>query len=166
VITDISEQKLTEQELREREKALEMQTNNLEEANTALRVLLQRRDEDRAELEEKVLFNVRQLIEPYMEKLNKSELNERQKAHLSVLKTNLKEIVEPFSRRLSHTYLKLTPTEIQVANLIRQGKTTKEIAELLNLSSRTIESHRKNIRKKMGLKDKKENLRTHLLSLQ
>jgi DNA-binding NarL/FixJ family response regulator len=62
--------------------------------------------------------------------------------------------------------MKLTPTEIQVANFIRQGKTTKEIAEMLNLSPKTIEFHRDNIRTKMGIKNKKINLRTHLMSIQ
>jgi len=59
----------------------------------------------------------------------------------------------------------LTPAEIQISNLIKQGKTTKEIADLLNLSDRTIETHRKNIRRKIGIRNKSENLRTHLLNI-
>ncbi len=67
---------------------------------------------------------------------------------------------------VDNTYLNLTPTEIQTANLIKQGKTSKEIAELVNLSTRTVEFHRDNIRKKMGVKNKKVTLRTHFLSIQ
>jgi DNA-binding CsgD family transcriptional regulator len=58
-----------------------------------------------------------------------------------------------------------SPNELQVANLIRQGKTSKEVARLLNLSIRTVDSYRDSIRKKLGLKNKKVNLRTYLASL-
>ncbi|MBW1829909.1 MAG: helix-turn-helix transcriptional regulator, partial [Deltaproteobacteria bacterium] len=84
---------------------------------------------------------------------------------VSILESNLKDIVSPFARELTRNYLKFTPTEIQVANLVKQGKTTKEIADLMNVSGKTIESHRKNIRKKLGIKNKKENLQTHLLNI-
>jgi PAS domain S-box-containing protein len=152
--------------VKERTRELEEKAKNLEEVNTALKVLLKRLDEDKQVLEEKVLFNMRQLIEPYLEKLKKSRLTDRQKNLLDILGSNLNDIVSPFARSFSNSLMKLTPTEIQVANLIRQGKTTKEIADLLNLSRKTIEFHRENIRAKIGIKNKKINLRTYLLSSQ
>ena len=166
IARNITEQVQGVQALREKKKELKIKTKSLEETNTALRVLLKKRDEDRTELEEKVLSNVKELVLPYLEKLKRTGLDQRQKTFASILESNIDDIISPFLRRMSSRYLGLTPAQIQVANLVRQGKRTKEIAELLDLSPKTIEDHRKNLRKKLGLKNKKANLRTHLLSIQ
>jgi len=163
VNADISKLKKTEKSLREREKDLEIQTQNLEETNTALNVLLKKRQEDKKELEDRILLNVRQLVHPYFEKLKDTELDSRQKTFVDILESNLEDITSPFLRKLSTDYLNLTPSEIQVATLIKQGKRTKEIAAFMNLSNSTIRFHRENIRKKMGLKHKKASLRSYLL---
>jgi PAS domain S-box-containing protein len=161
---DITDRKRADQALIEREKELEAKTSNLEELNTALRVLLKRREEDKTDLEEKVLSNVKELVMPYIEKLNKSRLDGSQKAYVSILESNLNDIISPFSRRLSSVYLDLTPTEMEIANLVKHGQTTKEIADVLNLSVRTVDTHRYNMRRKLGINNKKTNLRTHLNS--
>ena len=162
---EIEERKKTERILKENEKELENNTHELEEINAALSVLLKRREQDKKELEEKVLSNVKELIFPYVKKLQKSQLKDNQTTYLSIIESNLHDIVAPFLRRLSSKYSDLTPSEIQVADLVKEGKTTKEIAELLNSSIRAIEFHRSNLRKKLGLVNKKANLRSHLLSL-
>ena len=166
MVRDITERKLAEQALQEKEAELTLKAKNLEEVNTALRVLLERREKDKGELEEKVLSNVKDLVVPYLERLQKTSLDANQLSFVNILESNLNDIVSPFSRRLSSKYLGLTPTEIRVANLVKDGKTTKEIAEFMNLSDKTIQTHRDNIRKKMGIKHKKTNLRTYLSSLQ
>ena len=145
---------------------LEAKSNKLEEVNVALRILLKKREEDKTELERNMLFNVRELVLPYLDKLHSSGLKDKQKAYVDIIDSNLNDIVSPFLYVLSSRFLNLTPTEIQIANFIKHGKNTKEIAELLNLSSKTVETHRKNIRKKIGIKNIKGNLRTHLLSIQ
>jgi PAS domain S-box-containing protein len=165
VITDITERKKAERTLKERERELELKTYNLEETNTALKVLLKRRDEDRRELEEKVLLNIREVVVPYLEKLRKSGLDAKQSAYLGILESNLNDIVSSFTFRLSAAYLNLTPSEIKIANLVKQGKTNKEIAELLNISTRTAAFHRERIRKKLGIQNKKTNLKSYLSSL-
>lgn len=93
-------------------------------------------------------------------------MNQRQKIYLGIIQTNLDQILSAFTRDFSSIYYNLTPQEIQIANLIKQGRTTKEIAEIMALSLKTIEFHRTNIRKKLGLNTRKDNLRTHLLSYQ
>jgi DNA-binding CsgD family transcriptional regulator len=100
-----------------------------------------------------------------LEKLKRSSLNQTQEAYANILERLLSDVVSPFTHKLSTQHWNLTPTEIQVAHHIKDGKTTKEIAELLNSSMRAVEFHRENLRKKLGLKNKKINLRSHLLSL-
>lgn len=165
LVIDITERKKAEQALKEREKELAQKTMNLEELNTALKVLLDKRDDDKLRLEESILLNIHELVEPYSEKLRKSGLNELQKNLLEITASNLKEIVSSFAHTLSASYLRFTPTEIQIANLIKQGKTSKEISELLCVTPRAISFHRDNIRKKLGLNNKKTNLKTYLSSL-
>jgi PAS domain S-box-containing protein len=162
---DITDLKKIEGDLKEREKELQTETHNLEEVNTALRVLLKRVDEDKTEIEEKVLLNVKEMVIPYVKKLRNSGLNERQKTYLDILESSLNQIISPFSLRMSSSFLNFTPRELQVANLLREGRTNKEIGELLNSSPRTVACHRESIRKKLGLKNKKVNLKSYLLSI-
>lgn len=155
---------MLEQRVEERTQELRLKSESLEEMNTALKVLLKKREEDKNELEEKVIYNVKEMVQPFLEKLGRTRLDDRQRTFLEILKSNLDDIVSPFAKKLSTRYLNLTPSEIQIANLVKHGKTTKEIADLLSLSTRTIESHRDSIRKKLGIKNQKANLRTHLMS--
>ena len=111
------------------------------------------------------MSNIEELIEPYLEKIKRTGLDNKQQSLISVLESNLKDIASQFSSSLSSKLLKLSPTEIQVANLVKQGRSTKEIAGLMNLASTTVATHRRNIRKKFGISDKKTNLRTYLLSV-
>ncbi|RJX31894.1 MAG: PAS domain S-box protein [Desulfurivibrio sp.] len=166
--TDITYGKNIETELRKAHDELEQRvadrTRELEEINIALAVLLKKKREDTRELEQQIDANVRNLVEPYLAKLGKGPLTGEQKALVNILKTNLDEIITPFTSSLSSKFVQLTPTEIQVANLVKQGKRSKEIAELLNLSPGTINIHRKNIRKKLGLTNQRGNLQSVLSS--
>lgn len=164
-VKERKERKMAEEELRKREQALELKSRGLEEANTALKVLLQHREEDKATLEEQVLTNVRKLVLPYLENLKHLHLNENQAAQVKIAEENLKKIVSPFLRNLTSRYLELTPREIQVANLVKEGKTTKEMTEILNISATAVDFHRKNLRSKFGIKNKKTNLMAFLSAL-
>ncbi len=163
--TDVTARKRVEKALRKRESELAIKNINLEEANIALKVLLKKRDIDKTELEEKLLINIKELVEPYLRKLTISGLDERQKNYVEILESNLNDIVSPLSHTLSLKEFNFTPMEIKVANLIKQGRTTQEIADLLNISNKTVSFHRANVRKKIGIKNKRANLRSHLLSL-
>jgi len=175
-ITDITDQKKAEkalmkahaeleQRVKERTRELEINTQNLRETNIAMKVLLKKREEDRKDIEYNVLSNVKKLIDPYFDKIRKTKLDSRQKAFLNIMESNLQEITSQFARKISIGDLNLTPTEIQIANMIRHGNSSKEIAGFMNVSKRTVDAHRRNIRKKIGLDQKRANLRSYLLSL-
>ena len=148
--------------VQERTAELEQKTIGLEESNIALKVLMKQREKDKKELEKNILFNVNKLVGPSLEKLKKITSDNNQKVYLEVIESNLNEIISPFAPGLSANLSKLTPAEIQIADFIRQGRTTKEIASLLGLSPSTIAAHRQNIRKKLALTNKEKNLRTIL----
>jgi PAS domain S-box-containing protein len=162
---DITERKEAKEALKERTIRLEIEKKSLAELNTAMKVLLEKREADKSKLEEYVLANVKRLIEPYFEKIKKTKLNDQQGAFLRIIESNLNEIISPFTKEVSLEYFNLTSTELQIAKKIRQGYTTKKIAAFMNISPRTVETHRKNIRRKIGLEGKKANLRSHLLSI-
>jgi PAS domain S-box-containing protein len=153
-----------EQRVKERTAELEAKTHRLEDLNTTLRVLLEKRQEDKDDLEERMVCNIKQLIIPYVETLITCTTDVQHREMLKTMHGNLHSITSCFSRNLSSGYLNLTPKEIQVASLIKEGKTTKEIAEFINTSLKTVEVHREHIRKKLGLKHRTANLRTHLLT--
>ncbi|MBA4396892.1 MAG: hypothetical protein C0394_05860 [Syntrophus sp. (in: bacteria)] len=164
-LMDISERKQAMEELKKKEQDLAAESHRLHEMNTALKVLLRQREEDRQEMEKKVLSNIRKLVLPYVEKLSHTPMSAVQAGYLDVIDANLKNVISPFLRTLTAVHMDFTPREIEVANLVREGKTAKEIAGLLNLSIRSVEFHKDNIRRKLGLSNKKINLRTHLMAL-
>ncbi|MBT8351482.1 MAG: PAS domain S-box protein [Deltaproteobacteria bacterium] len=164
LIQEVDERKRAEETLLNREVEYKAQSQHLEEVNTALKVLLKQREDDKKELGESVLSNVKELIAPYVERLNKSKLDTNQNTLVNILESNLSNIISPFISKVSSKYFNFTPMEIRVANLVKDGKTNKEIADLLFLSKNTILFHRHNIRSKLGLKNRKINLRSHLLS--
>ena len=164
-IRDITELKQIESSLLKREADLREKAHQLEEINTALKVLLRRREEDKKDLEESLLTNVKESILPFLEKLKKTRLDENQKTYLGIVESQLGEIISPFLKSLSSRFTNLTPMEIKVAKLIKEGKSSKEIAEILGVAEQTILTHRNNLRAKLGLRNEKANLRSHLMSL-
>ena len=162
---EIEERKKIESVLKKRERELKSKSGNLERMNTALKVLLKNRDEDKVEFEEKILSNVKELVMPYISKLKHMRLNNTQMDYVEILESHLGGIISPFLQNLKSKYFNLTPREIEIASLVKEGKTTKDISDILGCSRQTVDFHRFNIRNKLGMRHKKANLRSHLLSL-
>ena len=164
-VSDITERKETEKELLKAEKELRIRAEELTESNAALKVLLKQREQDQADFENNILSNIKHLIMPYIEKLKRNKLEQDELAYLNIIESNLNEIVSPFATKLSFQFLDFTPREIMIADLIKDGKQDKDIMEILHISIDTVKTHRKNIRKKLGIYGKRINLRTKLLTL-
>lgn len=163
---NITQMILIQEELRAKEEQLRQEAEKLEETNIAMKVLLDYRNRDKQELENRFLANIRELVLPYLEKLNTSKLQQREKALISIIEEHLHDISSPFLNRLSALHLLLTPQELEVSLLVRQGKSSQEISDILNISVATVSFHRKRLRKKLCLENRSQNLRTYLLSLQ
>lgn len=155
---DITERNLAQTQL-------EKHAKELENANTALRVLLQQVKENKTEMEDKVLDNFARLVKPYLDILEENLANTQQHEYVRMIQENIKKITSDFSQKLSSSYLGLSPREIQIADLVRHGRSNKESACILNVSVNAVEFHRNNLRKKLGIQNKKVNLRTYLLSM-
>jgi PAS domain S-box-containing protein len=164
VIRDITARKQAEESLMKRERELQAKSHELGELNTALKVLLNQRERDKSDLEERLVLTVEELVLPYVDELKKRRTDAKDIAHVNILETNLKNILSPFTHKLSSKYLKLTNREVRIADLIKEGRTSKEIADLMNVTDSTVNIYRYRIRKKLGL-NKDENLRMYLATL-
>ena len=162
---DITALKLVEEALRESREELQEQKQGLEEANIALKVLLKHRENDKLELEKNVLTNVKTLVLPYVEKLKEVPLKPRNKTLVEIIENHLKDIISPLLQKFSNAKIILTPQEIKVVALIKDGKSSKEISDILTISETSVNFHRKNLRKKFGLKNRQMNLRSYLISM-
>ena len=160
---DITDRKKAEEALRQREEELSIKSRNLEEMNAALKVLLKQREDDRYQMEENVLTNVKTSIIPYLEKLKKGALSKQQKTYIKMIEDQISEIIAPFLRSLSRSSFDLTPQELRVADMVKNGHTTKDIADVLKISTKTVDYHRDNLRRKLGIRNQKTNLRSFLL---
>lgn len=162
---EITALKLTEEALKKSQEELFEQKQSLEEANIALKVLLKQREADKLELENKVLTNVKDLVMPYVKKLKNSQLKPKDKTLVEIVETHLNDVITPLLQRFANAKIMLTPQEMQVAGLVKDGKTSKEIADILNVTEATVNFHRKNLRVKFGLTNQRSNLRSYLMSI-
>jgi DNA-binding NarL/FixJ family response regulator len=166
----IKEKLKIEKELRRtqllQENIIEDRTKSLQETNTALTVLLEKQRDNVKDIEERISEGIMRQITPIIVKLKQLASSEEQKMYLELLNIEVNTIVSSHSSRLSTFAANLTPTELQIASLIKKGRTTKEISSILGNSIRTVESHRARIRKKIGLNDRNTNLESYLSKLE
>ncbi|CAD7839204.1 MAG: hypothetical protein [Olavius algarvensis Delta 4 endosymbiont] len=144
---------------------LEKANYNLENANQALKALLDQREIEKRSIEQSMVGNLKRFVFPYLTELQELRISDEARTYLNIVRANIEQLVSPVSKTLSGAYLDLTPTEIRVADLIRQGESTKSIAGLMSMSTSTVSIHRNSIRKKLKLINKKVNLYSYLNAL-
>lgn len=148
------------------EKETAMKIKGLEEMNEALKILLARAEDERKHGEDRIQSNVKELVLPYIAKLKETGLNTEQMTYLEIIETTIQNVFSSFLQKITSKQYHFTPKEIQVATLIREGKTTKQIADIMKVTRSAIGLHRHHIRNKLGLGKAKVNLRSYLLSMQ
>ncbi len=164
IIEDVTELTHTRVRLTSTENELRRKARNLEEANTALRILLEHLDDEKRKMEDHFADSLKTLVVPYIEKLRLEGMSEEQQVLMGILQKNIDKILKP-GTDVRYAFDNLTPTERQIAELIRDGKSTKDIATILTMSENAVYFHRKNLRIKLGLHSNKKNLHSYLTSL-
>lgn len=167
IFRDISRRRQLETELRDAERRqlsreIEFQRAELDKTNATLTMMLDHARKVETDIKERVVANIRHVLLPVIEALQKQKLPPEAATLVFLLVNGMRELAHPLASRLDSPLLGLTPREMQFALLIREGKTTKDIMEILSLSFQTVQSHRNNLRKKLGIRNKKINLQTYL----
>ncbi|MBN4045875.1 CBS domain-containing protein [bacterium AH-315-P11] len=153
---DITEQKMTLLEIEQKKK-------EAEDTNIALKVMLDQHIRTKESVEEQISIKLQELVTPYLDLLRQSSVNEKQDETIRIITAHIDSITHQFSPKARKIMLKLSPRESMITDLVRQGKTSKDIAEILHIGLRTVETYRNNIRKKLGINKKKISLRTYLM---
>lgn len=163
--SEIRDKKQAQDEIVRLERELALKGQDLLDAQTALKVIMEQRTKEKDDFEERVVYNLKEITLPYIERLRKRVPDTDSRIFLDIIETNITKVMRP----LIHTKIPhrpdLTPTEIKVATMIAEGKSTKEISTLIAISESGVEYHRNNIRKKLGIQNQRVNLRKYLSSL-
>jgi DNA-binding NarL/FixJ family response regulator len=140
---------------------LEQLNNQLLETNDALSVLARNLERARKESEKQILHRTRTLILPIIERLLKEKGLARHRADLEMLRSYMMNLFPGHTEELKMA-ARLSATESRIAAMIRNGLSSEEIARSLYISTNTVKTHRKNIRRKLNLQNSGRNLRTWL----
>jgi PAS domain S-box-containing protein len=162
IMRDITERKRAEERLRASELKLREQKLALEQKNIALKEIIEQIEIEKNKIKDDIATNVNELLFPILEKL---KIKKATRKYVNLLQHHLKKLTSSFGRKITEKSIRLTSREIEICNMIKGGLTSKEISSLLNISYQTVEKHRKNIRKKLGISTKNANLASFLQQL-
>ncbi|MCA9401329.1 MAG: GAF domain-containing protein [Candidatus Omnitrophica bacterium] len=153
-----------EKELKDFQKELKKQQRVLEQKNLALKEVLDQIEFEKNQIKQDIISNVEEMLLPLLNKMKRKSHGEDAQT-LKLLEQHLKNLTSGFALKISDKRWKLTPKEIEICDMIKNRMSSKDIAGLLNVSTRTVEIHRNHIRKKLGISQKSVNLTTYLQSI-
>jgi DNA-binding CsgD family transcriptional regulator len=165
VAKDITKQRQILFDAKSQESRLNQLVQECGNLKIAVDVIMNSVNEKQGEIKRNYCRNIEELVFPMLDIIKAASSKSQQKAALDILENNLQTITDSFSQVLGADKYELTQREIQIANLIRLGKTTKQISDILNLSCKTVDYHRMNIRKRLDICNTKDDLRAHLLEV-
>jgi PAS domain S-box-containing protein len=151
VIRDLSEYETLRQ-------LLQQEKSHRREMYITLRNLMKAFEKEKKGLEGGIAHTIEAVLLPAIEKIKHESSPEIRESYLNILREQLIHLTKGFARELDGRFLRLSRSEIRVCRLIQDGLSSKEIAEAISVSFETIQTHRRNIRKKLGLKGRKVNL--------
>ena len=160
--TDITDRKRQENLILKKQEELEIHSKKLEEMNTALNVLIDHRSQEKENFKNEILKQFEKLVFPYFPTTKRTKTQDELSTILSIIERNTKEILLKGDNKNLALFIGLTPMETQIAQMIKEGRTSKGIANDLKMSVHTVYFHRENIRKKLNLTKSNTNLRTYL----
>lgn len=164
VMIDISQQKALEEALEEHGRQVAALNKDLRDMNTAIRVFGDAWGREKAAIQNRINYHINVNVLPFIEKMKATQKKSNLRTYLRIIEENLEDLNPVFSDARDNHGDDFTPSESQIIQLVKHGKSSKEIAELLNLSTKAISFHRSNIRKKLNLVNKKTSLATYLRS--
>ena len=164
--SEIIKRKKIERLLKENEVELIQKSKYLEQANLALKSMLDHRNTEKRAIEANIFINIKKYILPYVEDIEKKKPGGEILVLINILKTTINQLMSPASQALFSKYIDFTPMEVKVADLVKQGMQSKEIGQCLNIAKSSVSTYRNNIRKKLNLDNTKINLRVYLNSLE
>ena len=162
---DVTARVQAEEALLQKDREISLQLGKIEKLNAALTALLEHREQESQRHLAGLHTTLEQLVLAHVETLKGTSLTADQRVLVEVVEANLRHVAASFVRQLDAWKLRLTPTEIQIADLVRLGKRTKEIAGLLRVSPSAIAFHRNNLRAKLGLTARPINLVSYLRTM-
>ncbi|MDR3670723.1 MAG: PAS domain S-box protein [Holophaga sp.] len=144
ITEDISRQKGLENQLKT-EKVL------TEEANIALRNVLKSIQREQEDLADKLSHHITQDLFPILHKIRSADSEEERNGYIDLMGELLTALTRGSDPQMDFARHRLSKAEMKICNFIQAGFSSKEIGATMNLAFDTIQTHRKNIRKKLGL---------------